>query len=225
MSIADIVMVLAVLVAPFFAVYAQKKIERWRAAEDMKLWIFKSLMATRTATLSGDHVRALNMIDLEFSDKRKDEKEVKRIWREYLDNLGALPQAPEAQRAALPAWQARNADYLADLLVAMGKCFGYNFDRVFIKKGIYAPEGHAKDEAEQRTIRLLLLQLLRGESSITTKTSLVPFDVQAAAFAERFQTNLLNIVEGRQPIAIASRDNAAPAQVHQPNANLEQPRA
>lgn len=209
MNVADGVMVLAVLVAPFLAVFAQREIERWRTARETKLWIFKTLMATRTATLSFNHVQALNMIDLEFSDKKPIEKEVKQIWREYLDHLGGLPQEPEAQKAAVPAWQARNADYLADLLVAMGKSFGYNFDRVYIKKGIYAPEGHVKDEIEQREIRALVRQLLRGERKIGTSTSIVPADAAAAAFAGRFQSGLLNVVEGKQPIAVVTQENPA----------------
>lgn len=73
MTISDILMIIAVLVAPFFAVYVQKKIETWKSQRDTKLWIFKTLMATRGATLSPQHVQALNMIDLEFSDKDKKE--------------------------------------------------------------------------------------------------------------------------------------------------------
>ena len=74
MTISDILMILAVLLAPFLAVYVQKKIETWKSQRDTKLWIFKTLMATRGATLSPQHVQALNMIDLEFSGKDKKKK-------------------------------------------------------------------------------------------------------------------------------------------------------
>src|SRR5882672_5339364 len=119
-TITDGLLITSTLLSPFLAVFVQKKIEEWREAKNAKLWIFKTLMSTRTATLSVNHVQALNMIDLEFSDTKKHEKEVKRIWKEYLDNLASLPKEPEAQKAAIGPWSMKNEDYLADLLVAMG---------------------------------------------------------------------------------------------------------
>lgn len=67
MTISDGLMILAVLVAPFLAVFAQKQIELWREQRSRKLWVFKTLMATRGRALSLEHVQALNVIDLEFT--------------------------------------------------------------------------------------------------------------------------------------------------------------
>jgi hypothetical protein len=205
MTISDTVMVFAVLLAPFLAVFAQKQIEKWRERRGTKLWIFKTLMATRRATLSPNHVQALNMIDLEFSGKSRKEREVKRIWREFLDHLGSLPQDKELQRDAIQPWQSKNEDYLADLLVAMGKCFGYNFDRVYIKKGIYSPEGHAKDELENRAIRFLLLELLQGKRSIPTDTKLIPADEDAADFGKKLQHAISEFLAGQATLPVEIR--------------------
>lgn len=142
------------------------------------------------------------MIDLEFSDTKKHEKEVKRIWKEYLDNLASLPKDPEAQKAAVGPWSMKNEDYLADLLVAMGRCLGYRFDRVYIKKGIYAPEGHSRDQMELQAIRQLVLRLLSGQSALATRTALVPASEKDAEYGERFRSALLGVVEGQQPLAI-----------------------
>lgn len=68
MSLTDLITIVALLVAPFLAVFAQKQIEIWREKKSTKVWIFKTLMATRGRTLSLEHVQALNMIDLEFNN-------------------------------------------------------------------------------------------------------------------------------------------------------------
>lgn len=145
-------MVGAVLLAPFLAVFAQKQIEIWRSDRERKLSIFKSLMATRGATLSPQHVQALNMIDLEFSGKDAKEREVKSAWKEYLDHLAQLPSDPEQREKVIDAWVERKNDYLTDLLQVMGKHLGYNFDKVHIKRGFYTPEGHARRELDQNEI-------------------------------------------------------------------------
>src|SRR5882672_837766 len=201
-TITDGLLITSTLLSPFLAVFVQKKIEEWREAKNAKLWIFKTLMATRTATLSFNHVQALNMIDLEFSASKKKEKAVKDIWKEYLDHLSSLPGQPEAQKTAIGPWLMRSQDYLADLLVAMGSCLRYKFDRVYIKKGIYAPEGHSRDEAELRAIRVQILKLLSGEQAINTHTALMPIDQMAKEGGARLLAGLIQVLEGQKAIAI-----------------------
>jgi len=209
MTISDILLIIAVLVAPFLAVFVQKKIETWKIKRDTKLWIFKTLMATRGATLSSQHVQALNMIDLEFSDKDKKEKEVKRIWKEYLDHLASLPKDPESSKAALPSWIEKNSEYLADLLQAMGACFGYDFDKVHIKRGIYSPEGHTKDELEQRALRFFALEVLSGKKPLLTQTSIIPSDEDAAAFGRKLQQSLADYIDGKKDLNVRiKKENA-----------------
>ena len=70
------------------------------------------------------------MIDLDFAGNGQEDVEVRRCWREYLDNLGSLGKDPD--KAQVEAWGLRNQDFLANLLVSMGDALGYNFDRVQI---------------------------------------------------------------------------------------------
>ena len=63
MTLTDILTILAVFLAPVVAVQVQKWLEVFREQRARKLWIFKTLMATRAATVSQEHVQALNMID------------------------------------------------------------------------------------------------------------------------------------------------------------------
>lgn len=200
MTLTEILLILSTLISPFLAVYAQKSIERWRHRHDQKVWIFKTLMGTRAATLAPNHVQALNMIDLEFVGSSAAEVNVRQLWREYLDQLGSLPE--NADKHHVTQWNLKNLEHLVSLLVAMGKCVGYEFDPVYIRKSIYSPKGHETDENESRTIRLLLLQLLRGERSLGTDTKLVPVNAEAAATGERMISAITSVFEGRSPIKV-----------------------
>lgn len=137
MTLTNILMVAAVLIAPILAVQVQKWLEVFREERGRKIWIFKTLMATRAANLSSDHVRALNMIDLEFRVKKY--KSVAGSWKTYLDHLASFPKDDENLQIQ---WQERMTDRLANLLMEMGKSLGYEFDEVHVKKGVYAPEAH-----------------------------------------------------------------------------------
>ena len=86
MTISDGLMILVVLLAPFFAVFTQRKIDECKERRGQKLWIFRTLMATRGNKISLNHVQALNSIDLFFSKKGK-EKIIIDKWTEYLDHL------------------------------------------------------------------------------------------------------------------------------------------
>jgi hypothetical protein len=64
MSLTDLLIVCATLIAPLLAIQAQKWLERFREDQERKLRVFKTLMATRATVVSAEHVQALNMIDL-----------------------------------------------------------------------------------------------------------------------------------------------------------------
>ena len=90
MTVADGLMIAGDLVAPFFAVFAQRAIETWREKRGRRLSVFKSLMATRGAALSLQHVQALNMIELEFT--KPGDEAIRRAWRSYHDHLNSYPE-------------------------------------------------------------------------------------------------------------------------------------
>src|SRR5580704_11566902 len=107
----DILTIVALIMGPVLAVQAQKVIDRAREGKNRRLWVFKTLMATRHATLSIDHVSALNRIDLEFVDNKKYHK-VLEAWRQYFDNLSVSVKTEHE----ISVWSARNDDLLAELL-------------------------------------------------------------------------------------------------------------
>ena len=162
MTISDTLMVLAVLVAPFLAVFIQRLLDQGRERRGQKLWIFRTLMATRGDKLSLNHVQALNSIDLFFIKKGKEKKVIEK-WEEYLDHLNTPVKEDDPDfRVKLTRWSDDADDILAELLSFMGQVLGYDFDKVRIKKGIYTPKGHGDVNAETNIIRRGLAEIMLG---------------------------------------------------------------
>jgi hypothetical protein len=151
----------AIFYAPIIALRAQRKGDEEREKKGRKLWIFKTLMSNRATRLNANFVQALNMIDIEFTDVT--EKSVRDSWKELLDHYTAWGAKTEAQRKVDEKSDIeRSTDLLAEMLMKMGKGLDYDFDKVYIKKGFYYPEGLGNIEAEQHALRRSLLALLSG---------------------------------------------------------------
>ena len=171
MTMTDALTILAILCSPFLAVFAQRQIDLAREKRGQKLWIFRTLMATRGNRLSLDHVQALNSIELFFDHPRKDKVIVER-WNEYLDHFGQGPKEDDKDYTAkLIPWLDRGDDLLAELLQTMVKSLGYDFDKVKIKRGIYFPKGHGDEQNDQFLIRKGLVSLLHSKSPLTVNVT------------------------------------------------------
>jgi hypothetical protein len=81
------------------------------------------------------------------------------VWQQYLDHLGNLQMEPGA-------WNIRRVDLLVDLLHAMGRAVGYDFNKTQIKNGTYSPTAHGRIEDEQGRVRQMTLELLDGKRSL-----------------------------------------------------------
>jgi hypothetical protein len=198
MTISDGFMILAVLIAPFLAVFAQKQIELWRERRARKLLVFKILMATRACVLSPEHVQALNMIELEFNNSS--DKAVLNAWKEYHDHLNSYPREGENQKERAVVWNQKTVELLASLLGQMGKSLGYDFDPVQIQKGAYSPEAHITTEFELQLLRRMLVELLAGKGKIPVV--IVPKDEEATKQGEKFLEGVLGILEGQRKIRV-----------------------
>lgn len=160
MNILGIVSIIAIFTGPIAAVQVDKILERSRDAKRRRKAVFKTLMSTRGTVLSYSHVEALNRIDLEFSGKKKYKKVIE-AWKEYFDHLCQTPTDEQ-----LSLWLSKREELLTDLLYEMGNKLGYDFDRTLIKRNIYTPEGHHNVEREQQEVRLGMIDLFRGNSSL-----------------------------------------------------------
>lgn len=165
MTTNDFLMISAVLCSPFLAVFIQRKIDLHREKRNQKLWVFRTLMATRGNKISLDHVQALNSIELFFNNPKKDKNIVEK-WNEYLDHLvvQSIKEDDKDYSAKLDSWAGKADDLLTDLLHTMGKSLRYDFDKVKIKRGIYVPKGHGDEQTDNLVIRKGMVQILKGKS-------------------------------------------------------------
>ncbi|PCJ58904.1 MAG: hypothetical protein COA65_06945 [Rhodospirillaceae bacterium] len=208
-KLSEILMIVAILLAPVVAVQVQKWLEKSREDRARKLWIFKALMATRAAAVSPEHVQALNMIDLEFRKTRY--RLVAAAWKMYLDHLSSYPKDDEKQQ---PVWDGRRVDLLTSLLLAMGRALGYEFDEVHVKRGVYAPVAQGRLEDENTRIRRGLLDLLYGKTELKMNVTSFPVSEQALAEQEAIRVVLQQLLDGKRalPVSVSKKDDAGDAQ-------------
>lgn len=159
MTIADWLMILAVLFGPIIAIQLTRYLDKKKEERERKLQVFKTLMATRAYTISWDHVVALNRIDLEFDKDNKKEKAVIEAWKAYLDLLGDKTMSPEQ-------WAIKRLDLLVELLHKMAQVLDYDFDKTHIKNSSYSPVAHGNIEEEQGALRAGLIEVLQGKRSL-----------------------------------------------------------
>ncbi|RLA37555.1 MAG: hypothetical protein DRQ64_09470 [Gammaproteobacteria bacterium] len=159
MTIADWLMILAVLSGPVVAVRLTRHLDNQKEIRERKVDVFKTLMATRAYTISWPHVEALNRIDLEFDLSNKKEKAVIEAWKEYLDLLNntSIP---------IEQWGVKRVDLLVELLHKMAKVLNYDFDKTHIKNSSYSPRVHGETEEENAALRRGLIEVLGGNRSI-----------------------------------------------------------
>jgi len=159
-TLVGIITIAAIFFSPIIALKIQKKIEKFNEKNQRGLSIFTTLLATRAEPASLDHVKALNLIDIEFYD----EKDIRNSWNIYRDHLNSYPQ--NADKSTQDRWEEKRIDYMTDLLYEMSKYFGYDFDKVLLKKGAYYPTAHGILNIEQALVRQGLVKLLLGQTSL-----------------------------------------------------------
>jgi hypothetical protein len=120
-------------------------------------------MSFRATTLAPSWVQALNLIDVEFNSDDEKEKAVRNAWKVLLDHYVDLTNAKDPGSDTLVE---RGTNLRANLLMAMGRCLGYDFDEVLVKKGSYYATGLGNVEAEQHALRRGLLNVLSGKGRI-----------------------------------------------------------
>ena len=173
-TISDWLMMLAVVLGPILAVQIQKFIERKSESKNNKLKVFQNLMTTRASTLAYQHVSALNMVGLEFNEKKY--SKVINAWKTYLDHLNSYPKDDVNMQKI---WSEKKDDQLSDLLYEMGISLNFEFDKVHIKKAGYSPQAYVDQELQNNFIRRELTEILLGNKSIPMSVVEFPTDNEA----------------------------------------------
>ena len=99
-------------------------------------------MSTRHQSVTHEIVRALNMIDVVFSDKKK----VRKLWREYYDMLHNTGLKGPTGREQ---WKTKKRE----LILEMAKVVGYGKEITLLDvERVYMPVGLSEDDARARGI-------------------------------------------------------------------------
>ncbi len=207
----DWAIVTATLLGPILAVQAQKTIERWRDIQRQKLWVFSTLMSSRAARLTPDHVRALNMIDLAFYGTRRfgknrrsaNEQAVLNKWKEYLDELSE-PWNVEANNEARIA---HRVEIFLDLLENIGADVGFKFDRVQLKKGAYQPIAHNTEGEEQQQLRRAAIAVFDGTKNLKMDIATFPVNEAATNAMKEFHERLSDALDGKRSLSVNVQDD------------------
>ena len=163
LEIRDIITVAAIILGPILAVQIQKMLEHRQNKHARKLDVFRDLMRTRADPLDPVHVSALNMVGLEFDEKK--DLEVVTAWTTYIDHLSSYPD-DDQNKHGIRVWADKAKDQLSDLLYEMSQSLGFRFDKVHIKRAGYAPQAYLIREEEIKFIRRRFVDILLGNGSL-----------------------------------------------------------
>lgn len=164
--------VLATIAGPVIAVQTQKFIERAGESRRRRRYIFDVMMSNRATRLADEHVKALNMIDLEFRQKK--DALVIAAWRSLFGELTQGIGEEETDQNTIAAWRRRCDELYVTLLAAISKRLGFGFIEEDLRRGIYYPKGHGERETAQLAILHGLRLILEGRASLPMKITEVP---------------------------------------------------
>lgn len=193
----------ATLLGPVLAVQAQKWVERAREATSRRFWVFTTLMATRQARLSIEHVRALNSIDLAFYGRRvlgivlrgRRAQAVLDAWHDYHAHLSLpLDQRPQDE-AEQRDWNGRGDELFTNLLDRLATATNFKFERSQLKAGSYSPEAHGTLELEQQALRRLAVEIMLGNRPLPMEVKAWPVDPAMATQQRNMQEQLVEILD------------------------------
>lgn len=156
MTCGEILSLIAIIIAPIAAVLIGQWLQIKAEKRKDKLSVFKSLMISRTGW-SPESVRALNIIDIVFSD----DKAVRARWKDYYDKL-CVENPSEIDLKKIKTAQEK-------LLEAMAVSLGYK-DKITWEtiQNPYVPKGMVEAEQMQReyqTGQLALAQIAKNFNS------------------------------------------------------------
>jgi hypothetical protein len=184
----------AIIIGPIAAIRVQKLIERATEETREKRYIFKTLMRTRGNPTSRDHVDALNMIQLTFSNKDEADSAVQRKWDIYLNHLNTPYPINEGEARQLD-WNNKRQQGLTELLMVLAKAFGYPIDEEHINR-VYAPKALVQEAVEIPAIREHVLKLLQGNM---LNTAIFPGNPE---LSKEFNELLFKVLKGEQALKI-----------------------
>ena len=148
----------AVVIGPIAAVVIAQQLQAWQQAKERRLFVLRSLMATRRAQLSHERVVALNLIEIEFHGKPKVMKAFRDLIEIYNDADRWRSEDTAVRRKLLDDLD----DKSVNLTSSIASVLGYRLDKLDILRGGYYPDAFGQQEEQQKIIREFLVGLRQG---------------------------------------------------------------
>lgn len=161
--------IIATFLGPVAAVLVTRTVDRLHDRERRRLEVFRELMRSRRMALSQDHVRALNLVEIEFHRDKKVMDAMKALMSQFETGYGANKTLEELNAANERTEALRTA-----LLSAIARTLKYNFEQMEILRGGYTPQGWAAEIDEQTVIRQGLAAVFKGRLSIPITVTTPP---------------------------------------------------
>lgn len=154
--IGAVVNVVAICASPWIALWAQERRAREKMVKEHRLWVFRTLVATRHFTSDWRQVEALNLVPLDFEG----DPVVLDALRDYIAALA--PVAPGEKFDAAPAKRS-----LYKLIVAAGKAAGYRgFSVETLDALTRNPAAFTEKSTRQFLIETAAIEVLTGQRAI-----------------------------------------------------------
>lgn len=151
----ELVLAICALAGPILAVLATRLVDSLRDSRARKNAVFVSLMSTRRAQLTPEHVQALNLIEIEFANSPRVIAELKAYMSLMEERVPPLSRFERDEAVKAAHKQAdddlvrRRRRAFGSLVQAIGRKLGRNVDRYDIIEGGYYPGGWGEAETLQ----------------------------------------------------------------------------
>lgn len=152
----------AIFLGPLVAVVITHFLQRRHDAFQRRLFVFRSLMATRRNPLSSERVQALNLVEVEFAKKKR----VMDRFSDLLNTYNELHRWNSENRSVREAVVQEVDDKTALLLKEIGAVLGRKLENLDLLRGGYYPEAFSVLEHQQNEVRAFLLGLSSGNKAI-----------------------------------------------------------
>jgi hypothetical protein len=173
----EMLTIIALVAGPIMAVLITRHLDDSRTYRARRMDVFRTLMRTRRAILTPDHIGALNLVEIEFAK----DLSVMAAWKLLFTNFGNPQARREDERLDGITNQAeivkRNELFgqrlsqerqslLAKLLHQMARTLGFKVEQLEIFEGGYTPQFWVNVESEQETIRKFAVDLATANRAL-----------------------------------------------------------
>ena len=164
--------VAATFLGPVFAILVARWRDQVKEVRTRRMFIFRTLLATRRQNITTEHVTALNLVEIDFYDV----PEIQSAWRAYHQHLNSAPAGRPMTPPENEAFVRSGNDHLAKLIFAIAKFLGFSMSELDIRNGGYAPDGWRYRDERVGIVQEFMKEIALGRRSFPiAPTSAPPF--------------------------------------------------